>query len=413
MRGPILYDLSEFLGSLLRSGVQRVVFQVARHWPIPGQLVPIRVDDDGRLLVLPARVFDLMAVYFGARPGKPESAREELWRLAHLGRTLRQSEMERYQGLLNVEVFFHNLRVEFYERLLRTWGREKIFFFVHDLLLWLHPEWFSQTDFPGTLGYLRLLRQAGQLAFNSQQTRDDYLHRFLRQERAVGPAVPLGADGLGLARPAFAPESRRFAVLGTIEPRKNHFAVLDAFEQLWAEGVEAELIFVGRLGWVGPEGKDRLERASQQPRFRWVSSASDEEIVSLVRQCRATVYPSLGEGFGLPPLESLALGVPVIVSAALPGIQMIEPSGQVRLAAPEPESIRQAVLALLDDTTARRLHDEIEQLRLPTWEGMARHLAGWVNATPSPPLPFPQGEWGDGNSGCQVRVPCQVFCSGR
>jgi glycosyltransferase involved in cell wall biosynthesis len=379
MSVPVLYDLSEFLSSLLRSGVQRVVFQVARHWPVPGQLVPVRIDDDGRVLALPGKVLDLMAVYFGTSPGRPEAARDELWRLSHLGRALRPADVGRCQGLLNAEVFFHGLRVGFYERFLRTWGSGKVFLLVHDLLPWLHPEWFSQKDFHHTFDYLRLLRSVRRVAFTAEQTRDDYLRRFLREPRPVGPVIPLGADGLGTAAPAFDPAGRRFAVLSTIEPRKNHLAVLDAFERLWADGVEAELLFVGRLGWVGAEARERLARARRQPRFRWLESASDEEIVRLVRGCRATIYPSRGEGFGLPPVEGLSLGVPAVVTASLPAVRMIEPWGQVRLEEPGAEPIRRAVLALLDDKVARRLHDEIGRLRLPTWAGMARQMAAWVN----------------------------------
>lgn len=380
MAATLLYDLSEFLATLLRGGIQRVVFQVARHWPVAGQLAPVRIADDGRIHALPARVFDLMAVYFGATPGNPETAREELWRLSHLGRPLKAGELSRYAGLLCTEVFFHGLRTRFYQRLLATWGSDKVFFLVYDLLPWLRPEYFTPTDFHCTYDYLPLLRNARHLAFISRQTHDDFARRFLRTDTDVGPAVCLGADGLGTAPPRFDPSSRRFAVLGTIEPRKNHFAVLDAFERLWAAGVDVELTFLGRLGWISDAEKRRLTAAQQQPRFTVRGTLDDAAIVRAIRGCRATVYPSLAEGFGLPPLESLALGVPVIVSAGLPSVGMIDPGGQVRLDAVGPEAIRRAVLAVLDDAVARRLHREIESLPLPTWQGMAARLAAWVQA---------------------------------
>jgi glycosyltransferase involved in cell wall biosynthesis len=379
MNQPILYDMTQFMDSQVRSGVQRVLWQIACHWPVAGQLVPVRIDADGQLFVLPARVFDLMATYLGARPGNPDRAGDQLWRLAHLGKRLRPGDLPHYGAILNPELFFQPSRIRFYEELLRTWDPMRIFFIVYDFLPWLYPEWFNHTGFRHTLDYLRLLRQVRQVAFISSQTRDDYLHRFIRADRTVGPVLSLGADGLGMAAPSFDSSRRGFTLVGTIEPRKNYVSVLDAFERLWAEGVEVELTFIGRLAWAEQEGSARLEKAKQQPRFRWLTSASDDELVRIVRQSRATIYPSQGEGFGLPPLESLALGVPVIVTANLPSVGMIDPFGQVRLDVPDAESIHRAVLSLLDDRVASRLTDEIERLRLPTWKGLAEQLARWVH----------------------------------
>jgi glycosyltransferase involved in cell wall biosynthesis len=101
----------------------------------------------------------------------------------------------------------------------------------------------------------------------------------------------------------------------------------------------------------------------------------------LIRGSRATIFASQAEGFGLPPLESLALGVPVIVSEGLPSIAMIEPPGQVRLAQPDAAGIRQAVLDMLDDTFARRKYEEIRGLNLPTWADLSRRLGQWIESS--------------------------------
>lgn len=380
--GPIAFDLTEFLGSLVRSGIQRVAFKIARHWPNAGQLQPCRVDESGTIWSLPTQVFDEMAVYFGASPGSPDQAARQLRRYAEGGKILPRRDLDRFSAWFNPEVFFQPHRIRFYQDLLKTWKSDNVFFMIYDLLPWLHPEWFDQTALPHTLDYPLLLRRVRHHAFISEQSRQDFARRFLREDRPLGPAVALGADSLGVSAPSYDPARRCFAVLGTIEPRKNHLAVLDAFERLWAVGEEAELLFLGRMGWVGSDLEDRVRKLERtQPRFRWCADASDQELSAQIRRCRATIYPSHAEGFGLPPLESLALGVPVIVSEHLPSVQMIASGGQLRVAQPDSESLVAAVQDLLREDTLRRLIDELRLLELPTWKAMGQELSGWIETS--------------------------------
>jgi glycosyltransferase involved in cell wall biosynthesis len=236
--------------------------------------------------------------------------------------------------------------------------------------------------------YLRLLRQIPHLAFISEQTRTDFLHRVARPERlaSIRPrselVLALGADGLGSAEPSFRPECHQFSVLGTLEPRKNHRSVLDAFERLWDDGIEVRLVFAGRLGWLAEEEQKRIEQlCAEQSLFQWRTDLRDDEVVQVIRSSRATIYPSWGEGFGLPPLESLALGVPVIVSEGIPSTSMVEPRGQVRLARPDAASIEQAVRLMLDDDFSRGRYEELRGLQLPRWSDLGTVVSGWVRQT--------------------------------
>jgi glycosyltransferase involved in cell wall biosynthesis len=112
----------------------------------------------------------------------------------------------------------------------------------------------------------------------------------------------------------------------------------------------------------------------------------------VIRGSRATLFPSLGEGFGLPPLESLALGVPVIVASQVPSLGLIAPGGQVRLDRPDAQGIRAAVLDMLDDATARRKCQEITGLSLPRWADLGRACADWLApATHHEPALTPPG----------------------
>jgi glycosyltransferase involved in cell wall biosynthesis len=379
--GGVLLDLSEFMHTPLRTGIQRVCYELICHWEAAVPLILVRVTPDGRLTLLPDETRAAMMTFFQTEGSESEAARERLRVYGgDGGREVRADDYWRYQALLNPELFYAPWRVAFYEKLLEQM-RERIFFIIYDFLPWFRPQLFYQGAPLDTMGYFRLVRDLQHLSFISAATQEDFLHRVARKPRATGPVLMLGSDGLGMARPNFKPHHRRFTVVSTLEPRKNHAAVLDAFETLWAEGVDAELTFVGRRGELDEPVERQLQRLErEEPRFKCLEQVDDSTLRRLILSSRATIFPSLAEGFGVPPLESLALGVPVIVSAGLPSIAMIDKPGQIRLPQPNAANIRQAVLDMLGDPFAERKYDEIQGLRLPTWADLSRQLGDWIES---------------------------------
>jgi glycosyltransferase involved in cell wall biosynthesis len=130
----------------------------------------------------------------------------------------------------------------------------------------------------------------------------------------------LGADfGVKALPPAAAEQRatrrRSFLMVGTIEPRKGHRVALDAFEILWADGFDGDLVIVGKPGW----GNDHLiERLRNHPeagyRLHWHAQVSDEALQRLYAESDALIAASFAEGFGLPIVEAHHFGKPVIVS---------------------------------------------------------------------------------------------------
>lgn len=106
-----------------------------------------------------------------------------------------------------------------------------------------------------------------------------------------------------------------FMSVGTIEPRKAYPTALHAFEQLWAEGIDANYVIVGRPGWKSSCLQQRLvEHPQAGKRLHWLENAPDADLIHLYRHARALVFPSVLEGFGLPLVEAAQFGVPVIAS---------------------------------------------------------------------------------------------------
>jgi glycosyltransferase involved in cell wall biosynthesis len=131
--------------------------------------------------------------------------------------------------------------------------------------------------------------------------------------------LPPDADAV-LAGIAAAPA---FAMVGTIEPRKGHAQALDAFEQLWAQGLHARLVIVGAEGWKGlPDGQRRtipalMARLRKHPelghRLFVLHGASDEYLDRIYAASTCLLVASEGEGFGLPLIEAARHGVPLLV----------------------------------------------------------------------------------------------------
>jgi glycosyltransferase involved in cell wall biosynthesis len=381
-RREILFDLTQFLCLPVRSGIQRVIYEIIRHWAGPYPLVPAWVGQDARLYVLPQEVLTLIPRFFQAAATDEPLIRDRFAALVQKAARRQPVHVKDHAAVLNPELFYRLPHIEFYEQVLAEGLGERVFFILYDLLAWWHPEWFHSQAILMGMPYVRLVRRLPHLAYISEATRREYGQRLLRREVVAGPVLSLGADGMGVAEPAFDPGNRRFTVVSTVEPRKNQAAVLDAFAPLWAEGLDVELVFSGRP----PHTRDGeiferiLTLQANQPRFQWIETPDDEMLRTLIRGSRATIFPSRAEGFGLPPLESLALGIPVIVSESIPSVAMLEPLGQVRVHAPTAEAIRRGVLDMCDDTFAASKHEEIRRLRLPRWSELGPQLGQWIVA---------------------------------
>lgn len=120
-------------------------------------------------------------------------------------------------------------------------------------------------------------------------------------------ASPVGSD-LSARRP-------NFLMVGTIEPRKGYRIALDAFDQLWAEDIDAELTIVGKIGWGTENLVDRIRRHPELgKRLTWRESVDDAGLCGLYSNCVALIAASFSEGFGLPIVEAGHFGKPVIAS---------------------------------------------------------------------------------------------------
>jgi len=171
-------------------------------------------------------------------------------------------------------------------------------FTVHDLAILRAPEAFPRWHrLYGKAGLERVLRAADAVVAVSEFTRAEVIALAdVPEERIV--VVPNGVDAVFTSDGPRADGDYVLAV-ATLEPRKNLRRAVDA-----AREARAELRVVGARGWGGVDVAG------------WVGEVPDAELAALYRGARCVVYPSLYEGFGLPVLEAMACGAPVVTSRA-------------------------------------------------------------------------------------------------
>lgn len=166
-------------------------------------------------------------------------------------------------------------------------------------------------------------------------------------------AIPNGATIPSSASGRTDEDSPVLLMVGTIEPRKNHDLVLDAMPLIWKQYPETRLVIAGRIGWQADRIAGRIREAAQSPQVEFVEAPSDDQLEALYCSATIAIYPSRYEGFGLPVIEAMGRGVPV-VAGDIPVLR--ETGGDVARYAhiDHPDSLAREVLALLDDREARR-----------------------------------------------------------
>lgn len=221
-----------------------------------------------------------------------------------------------------------------HRRQLARFRREggSLWFLVHDLLPLNRPEWFSRNTVIRYRAWLSILASiADGFLCNSPQTEIE-LREALASFHGLTygyrtQVLPMGHtiidEGSGRSRdassgpdsitPRFNTSAPFALMVGTLEPRKGHGDVLAAFDALWKRGRTERLVFVGRLGWqVGALRDFILAHPELGNKLLWFDDVRDAELLGIYASCIGVVIASHGEGFGLPLIEALARGKPVL-----------------------------------------------------------------------------------------------------
>ncbi|GCE80530.1 glycosyl transferase [Komagataeibacter oboediens] len=160
-----------------------------------------------------------------------------------------------------------------------------------------------------------------------------------------------------------------FVYLGTIEPRKNHLLLLNLWRAMVEEkgGAAPRLILVGRRGWENENILDMLERCpALQGNVLEYNDLSDPEVVSLLQGSQGLLFPSFSEGFGLPLVEAMVLGTPVVCSD-IPVFHEVAGENAIYLDPTDGPAWRRAIDALMEKMPQGRTAAEAAGMNLFNW----------------------------------------------
>jgi glycosyltransferase involved in cell wall biosynthesis len=164
--------------------------------------------------------------------------------------------------------------------------------------------------------------------------------------------------------------------VGTIEPRKNLSRLLRAHIRLRTKhGSRHRLVIAGGLGWLYQDVLHDIEEIATEHEVSILGRVSDEDLPALYSLADIFTFPSLYEGFGLPPLEAMACGIPVVCSNTSSLPEVVGDAG-VLVSPYDVEGLSDALASLLDDPARRRDLSArgLERARQFTWDRSARQL---------------------------------------
>ena len=223
-----------------------------------------------------------------------------------------------------------------------------------------------------------VLASAAGVIGNSQATVDDLADFAGKQGHPMPPSVVawLGAEDLSRDPQPKSGGKPHFVVVGTIEGRKNHRLLLDVWRDIVADrGQEAPLlVIIGQRGWQADEVFEQLDRAADlEGHVVELSSCNDDELARWIAGAHALLMPSFAEGYGLPVMEALQLGTPVIATD-LPVYREIAGDRPVYLDPTDKDGWKSAVESFASAPRSEMAPD----FPAPTWQGHFRTVETWL-----------------------------------
>ena len=364
-------DIEQFLRDPYATGIQRVLQYLAKEWPTSIEaafVVPVPQTDDAFALLEPDRAAELLSLPFefsGDRAHLKVAVDE--W-VTHQSQAIHNTQQlhKDFDAWLLPEVSYLPSVVSRFEDF-RTHARTSMI--GYDVLPMIEPANYRFP--PGRAAwvseYFRMLAVADAVACISDYSMRGIIDRLRRPATRTTFVAHPGGDHIPV-RQGLPPNRPTFIRVGTMEARKMPVEILEAFTRAVDEGLEADLVFVGTASASDSSINQRITAAidSGYP-VRWIQGASDAQVYDLIQ--RSSAFLSFGvEGYGIPVLEAIRLGTPVIYSGEQPAARLMDGRGAQ-------EHSRPADLTSAFTTTVQELGSALQPHQVPTWRAFADSIA--------------------------------------
>jgi glycosyltransferase involved in cell wall biosynthesis len=378
----LLVDISELVRHDARTGIQRVVRGILREW-----------------LKNPPRGYTVEPIY--ATENQPyKYARKYVANFMGVSDAFFADEFINYSAGdvfmgLDLQPQVQTAHANFYSELRQS--GVSVNFMIYDLLSIQMPEYFPLHADYSFSNWLNVVTENDGAVCISNAVANDLkkwmqINKINTTQRPFNISVNhLGADlrdtmpSLGMPENSSLQlgemkDSPSFLMVGTLEPRKGHLQVLDAFESLWEAGSNANLVIAGKEGWMVDNLVFRLRTHLElNHRLFWLEGASDEYLEKIYENSSCLISASYGEGFGLPLIEAAQHKLPII-ARDLAVFREVAGEHAYYFSSQKPLELAKNIeiwLALFYENQ----HPKSESMPWLTWKESAAHLLNLLNLT--------------------------------
>ena len=370
-------DIEQFVADPYGSGIQRVLQYLAREWPedlaVGSFVIPQGVEF---LLLDPTQAAGLIGIAFA--PHRSQDLRIDVGAYINallpevdvVGRAELESKVDAW---LLPEVSYLPSVLARFESMTALMPTAMI---GYDALPMTEP---ANYRFPPGVAanaseYFRLLATTNVLVCISNYSMRTIADRLRRSSLLHSTVAHPGGDHVPVEQKR-SPQSAgpvHFLRVGTMESRKRPLEMARAFLQAREAGLDLRLTYVGAQSssyeWMNEE---LVEAEKRDLGFTWVTRASDDDLVSIMSQCDA--FLSFGtEGYGIPVLESIRRGTPVLFGGIQPAAELVKGLGAIDCGEPTKENIRAAFEKYADQSAIKEVRQMVEPDAVPTWADFAR-----------------------------------------
>jgi len=265
----------------------------------------------------------------------------------------------------------------------------KSIIFIHDLVAFLFPNNHNKKAvIIERLLLKRALKKATMVMTISENTKRDIMSFFKYPEDKITIAYcsagenfkPLNKEELEpFAKETSLPKNF-FLAVGTLEPRKNYINLIEAFDVFSKKYKDFHLVIVGGQGWKYEEIYEKVKKLYLQKKVHFIGYVSEKSLVKLYNLAKALVFPSIYEGFGIPPLEAMKCGCPVIASYTSSIPEVVGDAG-ILINPGEPMEIAGAMAKIINNQNlcAELKNKSLLQSKKFSWESSAKKLMNVIN----------------------------------